>query len=186
VPAVRSADFESESASGAEFVLECCGTQFGREILRVAKVGEGFKAVTSSWIAGNEIRLGPVGNEDGAGESSGVSGVLENLDLRAGVGEEVGDHGGDALVFRGAEFGMKKICERDDVAFLRQSGAQDGFGFFADLDPGLEQPGLRGGGFSGAQKRGETARLPGIAAFLVGQMVFRYVKKCGHACGPRK
>jgi hypothetical protein len=115
-----------------------------------------------------------------------VGGILENLDLCSWVGEEVSDHGGDTLVFRGAELGMKKICESDDVPFLRQIGAQNGFGFFADLDPGLEQPGLRGGGFSGAQKRGGAARLPGITAFLVGQVVFRYVKKCGHACGPRK
>ena len=143
MPAFCPADFEGEAASGAEIVLECFGTQFGGEILRVAEIGEGFKTVTSHGIAGGKIRLGPVGNEDGAGESPCVGGVLEDLDLCPGVGEEVGNHGGDALVFRSAELRMKKVRESDDVACFREGGAKDAPGFFSDLDPSLEQPSLR-------------------------------------------
>ena len=151
--------------------------------MRVAEVGEVFEALAFVGVAWNQVRLGPVGNKNGAGESPGVGGILENLNLRPGVGEEVGNDCGDALFVGGAECGVEEIGERDDGAFFGEGGGKDRFGFVADLEPSLEKPRLGGCGLALAEKGWRFSALPKLPPFLVGQVVFRYVKNRGQSCG---
>ena len=152
----------------------------------ITEVGEGLEALASGWIARNQVRLRPVRNEDRAGESPGVGCVLEDLDLRAGVGEEVGHDGGDALFVGSAESGVEEIRESDNASIVRESAREDRIGFVADLEPSLEEPGLGGCGFALAEERGRFAVFPKTPPLLVGQVVFRYVKNRRHGCGHAK
>jgi len=118
------------------FPKTCCKQgigEFGRKIGTVSQKGRCLETLAPVRVTGDQAGLGPVRHEAGTGQALGMGLVLQNLELGARVGEEIGGDRCDELPPGCAESFREKVAQRDDDTLFRKFGDETGVGRTAEF-----------------------------------------------------
>ena len=97
-----------------------------------------------------------------------MGGILEDLQMGAGVGEKIRDDRRDELAWLGPETGRQEVRERDDCSLGGEFRRKPDVNMRPDLHPSLENPSLRGRGLAFPEQGGNLPIFPKDSALLVG------------------
>ena len=180
VPLGGVTDDKLGSGLAFDLVGEGLAREFWGKIPRVPEKRDGLDLISAGRIAGDEIRLCPKWYENRTRKSAGMGAVLDDLELSAGVGDEVRDDVCDELFFSCAKVGVEEISKCDDDPFVRHFCDEFDRSFTAQFDPSLVDPTLCRGGFSPGEEIGGVAGNPSRLSFRARQMGFGHVERNIH------